>query len=635
MPRTVVDLGQAGTQTNGALMAVQQTLRVLATGADAGRAAATVLQSCVSTIGGTDGIVLRATDGPPDVLAVSGDPSQALRAAATAALSEARPIRRPDGSARSILAVPVRAGGRTLAAIAVTGDLRALDASGMSVMADALAVALAASPAPSPLAGELLEAVGRTSTQTEPHAALDTVLSTAALLFGASAGCTMEVNGADDGRGGAHVRITAIHGFDRARLIAACEDAEFRSFLLSTAPVAVRGTSHVARLIDHGQSVVSLPLGNGTATGRLLLLVPRFPDDDRLRLLGAFARAVGGVLQAPELRRQARSSNQVLAAAAGAVPTPVIVAGADGRLIVMNAAAADLFGLSHLELGQPVSGRLGHEVLERLLMTGEVVPADIAVVDPQGRERVFHVTYSNVSDGGRVAARVVVLDDVTSRNEIERIKGDLVAVIGHELRTPITIVKGSVRTLHKRGAAMDEVTRDFTLDAMGRNLDRLERLIEDLLFVASVNDGPTSVRREPTDILELLAPVAGERVRLECQTKGPVMVEIDGVKILHAVHHLVDNALKHSDDDVIVEVHVLPDDVEIAVIDHGVGIFSGDIPTLFRRFRQLDGTSTRATGGTGLGLYVARRIVEAHEGRIWCQSRLGQGSRFAFTLPLP
>jgi signal transduction histidine kinase len=309
------------------------------------------------------------------------------------------------------------------------------------------------------------------------------------------------------------------------------------------------------------------------------------------------------------------------------------VSGPDGRLLVMNAAAADLFGLSHLEVGQPAQGRLGNEVLERLLTTGDDSPADVAVLDPHGRERVFHVTYSNVTDGGRTAARVVVLDDVTSRNEIERIKGDLVAVIGHELRTPITIVKGSVRTLHKRGTAMDEVTRDFTLDAMGRNLDRLERLIEDLLFVASVNDGPTSVRREATDLVELLRPVLGDRVKLDCAAKGPVMAEVDGVKILHAVHHLVDNALKHSEDDVVLEIHELPDDIEIAVLDRGVGIFSGDIPTLFRRFRQLDGTSTRTTGGTGLGLYVARRIVEAHEGRIWCQSRLGQGSRFAFTLP--
>src|SRR5437868_6654082 len=98
MSRTVVDLGQTSTRTPDALTAVQQTLRVLATGADAGRAAATVLQACLAGSSAADGLVLRASDAAADVLALSGEPSHALRAAATAALSEARPIRRADGS---------------------------------------------------------------------------------------------------------------------------------------------------------------------------------------------------------------------------------------------------------------------------------------------------------------------------------------------------------------------------------------------------------------------------------------------------------------------------------------------------------------------------------------------------------
>src|SRR6185436_13760442 len=144
-----------------------------------------------------------------------------------------------------------------------------------------LAVALAASPAPSPLAGELLEAVARTSNHNDPHLALDTVLATAGPMFGATAGCTVEIAG--DDTTGARLRITALQGFDRARLIAACEDTQFRAFLTANTPGAVRGTSHAARLVDHGQSLVSLPLGAGVSTGRLVLLLPRHPDEDRLR----------------------------------------------------------------------------------------------------------------------------------------------------------------------------------------------------------------------------------------------------------------------------------------------------------------------------------------------------------------
>jgi signal transduction histidine kinase len=99
------------------------------------------------------------------------------------------------------------------------------------------------------------------------------------------------------------------------------------------------------------------------------------------------------------------------------------------------------------------------------------------------------------------------------------------------------------------------------------------------------------------------------------------------------MHHLLDNALKYSEGPVVVELADKGDEVEISVTDSGPGIYSGDVPQLFERFRQLDGTSTRQHGGVGIGLYLCRRVVEALGGRIWCDSRLGVGSRFAFTLP--
>lgn len=620
--------GTTDTIARSAVSAVQQALRAVAAGTDARRVAASLLEAALAGAH-RDGIVLIAGDGGASTLASAGAPSAALRAAADAALADGRPCRRADdGSARSILAVPVRAGGRTLGALGVTGELGALDHESLSLLADVLAVALAADPSPSPLAGELLDAVARAAAELDAAAALDSILALAGPLFGAIAGCTTAPAGEHDG-GGARVRITAVRGIDRGRLLAACEDVGFRQLLSTAAPVAERGSSPQARLVnDDGAALVSLPLRSGALHGgQLLLLLPRFPTPDRLALLGSFAGALGGVLVGPELRRRVRASSQVLGAALGAVPNPVLVAGADGRFLVVNAAAGDLFGLSSLEVGQPVAGRLGYDVVEQLLTTGADPPTDLAVVDPQGVERVFRVSTASADAG-----RVVVLDDVTSRNDLERIKADLVAVIGHELRTPITVVKTAVRTFAKRSDAMDPETRSMTLDAMGRNLDRLERLVEDLLFVSSVNDGPAAVRRERVDVGAIVDALAGPRVRV-VRPRQRVFHEVDPDKLQHAIGHLVDNALKHSDDEVVLELHELPDDIEIAVVDTGAGIFSGDVPNLFRRFRQLDGSSTRATGGTGLGLYVARRVVEAHGGRIWCQSRLGHGSRFAFTLP--
>jgi signal transduction histidine kinase len=225
-----------------------------------------------------------------------------------------------------------------------------------------------------------------------------------------------------------------------------------------------------------------------------------------------------------------------------------------------------------------------------------------------------------------------VLDDITKERETDQVKSDFVAVIGHELRTPLTVMKGYLRTLVNRGDSIDSHVRELALKAVESNADRLQRLIEDVLFVSAIESGRSTLHLEDIDIGTLVDGVAGERVKVK-RARKPLTVALDTAKVQQVLHHLVDNALKYSDGEVTVEVKDAGDDIEIAVVDHGPGIFSGDVPRLFERFLQLDGASTRAHGGTGIGLYVCRRLVEAHGGRIWCESRLGVGSRFAFTVP--
>jgi signal transduction histidine kinase len=254
---------------------------------------------------------------------------------------------------------------------------------------------------------------------------------------------------------------------------------------------------------------------------------------------------------------------------------------------------------------------------------------DVTVTDSGGVDHVYRISRSGVLD----TVRVTVFDDVTARREIEQIKADLIAVIGHELRTPITVMRGAIRMLDKRSTAITSDALAQTVEAMTRNVGRLERLIEDLLFVAAVTDGRHVIDAERVDITTVIDEMERERVRIERPATLPP-VDADADQVRRVLEHLIDNALKHSVDEVIVEVEVREREVEIGVVDFGVGIFSGDLSTLFSRFHQLDGSSTRTTGGAGLGLYIAKRIVEAHGGRIWCSSRLGHGSRFAFTLPL-
>jgi signal transduction histidine kinase len=225
-----------------------------------------------------------------------------------------------------------------------------------------------------------------------------------------------------------------------------------------------------------------------------------------------------------------------------------------------------------------------------------------------------------------------VLDDVTKDRETDQVKSDFVAVLGHELRTPLTVMKGYLRTLLHRGDDVDTRVREMALRAIDANAERLQRLIEDVLLISSVESGRASLHLEEVDVARLAANVASQRVTIR-RPRREVTLTADAAKVEQVIRHLLENALKYSEGPVTVEVADHGEEVEVAVVDTGPGIFSGDVPRLFERFFQLDGAATRQHGGTGIGLYVSRRLVEAHGGRIWCESRLGVGSRFAFTLP--
>lgn len=554
------------------LVEVQQLLRSVAAGGDLHRIAARALQAALTACGARDGVVLA-----PDLLASSGAPSAAMTAAGRASLDNGRPARRRDAATgRSVLAVPIRAGGRTLGSIAVAGEMDRLDPAALSLLGDAIAIAVASRPQPTPQTAELVDALVNVR---DELSALDCALA----VFGAHAGCVLT--------GDSRLRLTAVRHLATLRVEAMLEAPATRALL---------GSSSVRTHHDGFDVLVAVPAGSA----RLLLVMPSEPDAAVVRVLGAFGRAVGAALAARDERARAQLADDTVAALVTALSQPVVVTGADGRIVHANAAGARL--------------------RDRIDPAAEEVTA----VDDTGVEHVYRVGHAAVFD----SAHITVLEDVTVAKEVERIKADLISVIGHELRTPITIVRGGLRTLAKRGTAITDEALATTVDAMTRNVSRLERLIEDLLFVSAVTDGRQAIEVEEVDLGALIDSLAGERVRVE-STEPLANLRLDAAQVRRVIDHLVDNALKHSVGEVVIEVITRDAEIEVAVVDEGEGIFSGDLPTLFSRFHQVDGSSTRATGGTGLGLYIARRIVEAHGGRIWCTSRIGHGSRFAFTLP--
>jgi signal transduction histidine kinase len=214
-------------------------------------------------------------------------------------------------------------------------------------------------------------------------------------------------------------------------------------------------------------------------------------------------------------------------------------------------------------------------------------------------------------------------------------------MIGHELRTPLTIIKGFARTLLRRVETASPDDAREALKTIDVRAAQLERLIEDLLYVSKIESREASLRIEQVEVRELAQAVAeeiiGEYPEREVQLDIPRKLSwpCDETKVSLVLRHLVDNALKYSeapspdvgrasDDD---------DELRVDVIDKGLGIVSSDIPHIFERFKQVDASSTREHGGTGVGLYLCAQLVRVHNGRIWVDSTWGKGSTFSFALP--
>ena len=609
---------------------LQRVLRSLVAGTDPIRLLEEALRAAVQGAHGRQGLLVGLVDGVSTPLASTGAVPRVVVDVADVAIAKGHLARKTerDGK-RGAVAECLRVGDRVVGALAVGGDAGRLEPVHLPLFAHCASLALARRPTTAATSvTEVLDAVAGVASDLDGASVLVRVFDAAERLFGAAAGFCAVFEGTA-------VRISHFRGLDREGLREATRDPEFKA-LLTSPGLRVDPPSHpaVALLSNGVDTAVGLPLyADGRRLGHLVLLLGEPPDAALRAMLTSFATHVALALRSAQLYRRVGDKEEQLTSVVHCMANPVLVVDEFGRFVLINGAAAELFSLAAaFELGQPVGGKLGHPVLEELLTEqgqGSTTEVVLGEVEP----RVYKASARRVmSSGGRVLGRVLVLDDITKERETDQVKSDFVAVIGHELRTPLTVMKGYLRTLVHRGDALDPHVRELALKAVESNADRLQRLIEDVLFVSAVETGRSSLHVEDVDLGALVDSVVQDRVRVKRPRKD-LTLSLDTAKVNQVLHHLVDNALKYSEGEVTVEIQDRGEEVEVAVVDHGPGIFSGDVPRLFERFFQLDGASTRAHGGTGIGLYVARRLVEAHGGKIWCESRLGVGSRFAFTLP--
>jgi signal transduction histidine kinase len=276
-----------------------------------------------------------------------------------------------------------------------------------------------------------------------------------------------------------------------------------------------------------------------------------------------------------------------------------------------------------LASGDPVTAPLGLH----LLADGRRLPVAVSaapVLDPEGR----------------VAGGVDVVRDVSREREVDEVKDALISTVSHELRTPLTLIHGFAELLVER--EMDAGRRRLAADEILQASHRLGRLIDDLLSVSRADSGRLVVERRPFDLGELIdrtvSPfrevTSGHELRVEVDQELP-HVDGDPDRVEQVLTNLLSNAIKYAPGggEIVVAARLDEGQARVDVRDRGIGLTPRDIDGLFNRFYRVDRDEVRATGGTGLGLYISKRLVEGHGGRIWAESEPGQGSTFSFTLP--
>jgi signal transduction histidine kinase/putative methionine-R-sulfoxide reductase with GAF domain len=319
----------------------------------------------------------------------------------------------------------------------------------------------------------------------------------------------------------------------------------------------------------------------------------------------------------------------------------------DGRGFVhlWNPAAEAITGIPTAEIvGQPAGRRIpGWSAIDDLVpVASSASPADVRPetlpLDLGDREIWILISGVSFPDGTVYAFR-----DMTEERRLRDLQSDFVATISHELRTPLAAVYGAAMTLQQR-SELSEEQRARLLAVVYDEAARLGRIIDDVLWVSRLDSGEVAFAIEecdPRSIAESVVEAASvslpATLSLELEAKPDVTsLAIDPDKMRQVLSNLVDNAVKYSPDGGRIRVTIIPNGryLRFGVEDEGLGIPAGEQQRIFEKFYRVDPNLTRGVGGTGLGLYVSSELVRRMEGRIWVESREGEGSRFYVDLPL-
>jgi PAS domain S-box-containing protein len=413
------------------------------------------------------------------------------------------------------------------------------------------------------------------------------------------------------------------------------------------------------------RQVVALPMSVGEQTVGAIYIFRRwggrFSANDR-QMLASFADQAAIAVHNAQLYEQITREKRRLDAIIEYSADGVMILDVSRRIQVFNRALAALTGWTASE----AVGREHDEVIKwaRIesgtdLSTAEAGGWPLSMQAGEDRARILNVegnlrrrdgstvsvdvTYAPLLDrDGRLVNIIANVHDITRFREAEELKSTFISVISHELKTPVSLIKGYAGTLCREDARWDEKVWRESLGVIEEESDRLNELIDNLLDASRLQAGALPLSLSEVDLGDLARRVVkkfrsqSDKHEFVVDIRGDFpVVEADEARLAQVLSNLLTNAIKYSPEGgaITISGESRSDEVIVTVSDEGIGIAPAERTRVFDAFYRVDDALTRRTQGTGLGLYLVKAVIEAHAGRVWVESEPGSGTAFSFSLP--
>ena len=433
-------------------------------------------------------------------------------------------------------------------------------------------------------------------------------------------------------------------------------------------PLVIGDLKRAGSLFEHGaaggmvRSVVALPIQSKEQLSAVMWVgydAPRQLDDSDVDLLSTLASQTSVLVENARLFESAEGERRRLSAILSSTTDAVVVTDQHDRVLLINPAAERAFDVAR----ETVSGRSMSQVqlpralldvLEEPLDVGEALTRELSLAD--GRTLYANVSAITSGDTQRLG-RVAVMRDITHLKELDELKSEFVSTVSHDLRSPLTIVRGYATMLQTAGTLTAD--QEGYVGKILRGVRQISDLVDDLLDLRRIEAG-VGLEGQPCHLNVLLSEAVDARqmraatedialrleLRAQDQSPGHVIVSGDPALLRQAVTNLVDNAIKYTPNggQVVVSLSIADSTrarsggserrALIRVSDTGIGIAAEDQVRLFEKFYRVRRQDVPSVSGTGLGLSLVKSIVERHHGKVWVESELNRGSVFTISLPL-